>query len=80
MRSWNTPLSTFSNAAQILSMSRKVSVHSSSWPSSILPRTSLRIIAEIFACVGSGMERTAASTVSESMRIAASEVCGFGPS
>ena len=80
MRSWNTPWSTVSNAVQMRPMSRKVSVHSSSWPSSILPRTSLRIISEIFSRVGSLMERTAASTVSESIRIAASAVCGLGPS
>ena len=53
---------------------------SSSWPSSTFPRTSLRIICAMLSGVGSGMERTAASTVSAIISTAASRVCGLGQS
>ena len=61
-------------------MSRRVSGALSSWPSSSLPRTSLEMNSRIFWGVGSGMLRTAASTVSASMMMALSLLWGRRPS
>src|SRR3989442_1502888 len=79
MRSWYTPRSSSQNASLILSTSRKVRSHSSSWPSatrsSMIRSTMPPIVSGFF----SESDRTEASVPSATITIPASLLRGRGP-
>jgi hypothetical protein len=66
------------NTTEILSISFKVSSHSSSWPSINLLLITVCTASLIFTGVGSFRVRTAASTESANSTMAVSLVLGFG--